>query len=248
MASAPAEPGRRTGRGHADAPQRGRAGPCSPRLPAVRAARHGQDEHGPDSRQGRQLQIAFAGRAGRGVRRLPGHRRGTRPRPDRDRRGFEPWDRRHPEPAREGPLRAQRGALQGLHSGRGTHVDRAGVQRTAQDPGGAAGPRYLRARDDRGAQGTADDNLPVPAVRLPAHTDGDDRRPPRRALHRRERRSLRGGAHPDRQGRDRQPERRGEHTRAGAGSPTGRRCTRTRSAISWTWATTNALWSWSATS
>ena len=47
------------------------------------------------------------------------------------------------------------GSPEGLHRGRGPHVVDAGIERPAEDPGGASGPRRLRAGHHRPAEGAA---------------------------------------------------------------------------------------------
>ena len=107
---------------------------------------------------------------------LRGHRRRHVARRHRDGRRLQPRHRRHPRPARQGRLRAGRRALQGLHHRRGPHAHARGLQRAAQDAGGAAGARRLRARHHRAAQDPRDHPLALPALRLP---------PPAGARHRR---------------------------------------------------------------
>ena len=72
--------------------------------------------------------------------------------PDRDRRRLQPRHRRDPRPAREGQLPADRGALQGLRHRRSPHADQRGLQRAAQDAGGAAAARDLHPGHHRAAQ------------------------------------------------------------------------------------------------
>ena len=57
-----------------------------------------------------------------------------------------------------------------------------GLERLPEDARGAAAEHRLRPRDDRAAQGDADDRRPLPALRLPAPLARADRRggPPRR--------------------------------------------------------------------
>ena len=95
---------------------------------------------------------------------------------DRDGRRLEPLGRRHPRPARAGRLRAGRGPLEGLHPRRGAHAHPRGLERLPEDARGAAAEHRLRPRDDRAAQGDADDRRPLPALRLPAPLARADRR------------------------------------------------------------------------
>src|SRR5439155_1442730 len=85
----------------------------------------------------------------RGVRRGAG--RDARGR-DRDRRGLEPRHRGDPDAPREREVHAGPRALQGLHHRRGSPAHRGGVQRAAEDAGGAATAHRVRARHDRPAR------------------------------------------------------------------------------------------------
>ena len=183
--------GRRTRPDHHDAAQRGRRGFARPRLPLHRPARHRQDQYRAHPRQGRELRGPPRRRAGQRLHLLPRVQRGPRARPDRARRGLQPRDRRGARAARERRLRPQRGQLQGLPRGRGPHAHRRGLQRPAQDPRGAARPRHLRPRHHRAAPHPADDQLALPAFRLPARLAARARR-----AHRRDRRRRGASASP----------------------------------------------------
>ena len=87
-----------------------------------------------------------------GVCRTAQHRRGHVSGRHRDGRRLQPRRRRCARPARQDRLRAGRRALQGLHHRRGPHVVHPGLQRAAQDAGGAARQRGLRAGHHRAAQ------------------------------------------------------------------------------------------------
>ena len=103
------------------------------------------------------------------VRVVPRLPRRPRAGPDRDGRREQPRHRRDPQPARQGGDFARRRRVQGLPHRRSAHADGRGVQRAAQDAGGAAAARRLHPGDDRGAQGAGDDHLALPALRLPPH-------------------------------------------------------------------------------
>ena len=103
-----------------------RLGAHRPRLPLRGAARHRQDEHGEDPRQGAQLRARADARAVRHLRQLPQDHRRLLDGRLRDRRGVEPRHRRDPRPARDGEIRARRGPLQGLHHRRGAHAHGGG--------------------------------------------------------------------------------------------------------------------------
>ena len=55
-------------------------------------------------------------------------------------------------------------------------LSQGGVQRAAQDAGGAAEPCEIHPGDDRAGEGAADDSVALPAVRFPQHPDARDRR------------------------------------------------------------------------
>ena len=72
------------------------------------------------------------------------------------RRGLQPRHRRHARPAVAGRARHP-GPVEGVHRRRGPPADGRRVQRPAQDPRGAAGPRRVRAGHHRPPEGPADD-------------------------------------------------------------------------------------------
>ena len=118
-----------------------------------------------------------AGPHPRAVRRLPvlrlaGPGRAGQHRRHRARRGLARRCRRHPRAARPGVLRAGRVALPGVHRRRGAHDHHAGLQRPAQDRGGAAGAPGVRVRDHRAGQGAAHHPLPHPPLPVPADPAG----------------------------------------------------------------------------
>ncbi len=78
---------------------------------------------------------------------------------------------------RGGQLHPGHGQIPGVHHRRGPHALHRGLQRPAEDPGGAPGPRDLYSGHHRGPQAAAHHSVPVPAVRLPAHRPRGDRRP-----------------------------------------------------------------------
>ena len=84
----------------------------------------------------------------------------------RARRRVEQRRRRHARPPREGRARHAR-AAQGVHRRRGPHAHGRGVERAAEDAGGAARPRRVRAGHHRPAEGAADDPQPHAALRVP---------------------------------------------------------------------------------
>ncbi len=75
-------------------------------------------------------------------------------------------------------LRPGAGQIQDLHHRRGAHALGAGLQRAPEDPRGAAAPREVHLRDDRGAEGAPDHPLPLPALRPQADPARPDRRAP----------------------------------------------------------------------
>ncbi len=175
-----------------------------PRLRLRRAARHRQDEHGQDPRQGAQLHRArrrghpvtgptvtpcgicescraiAASTALDVIEMDAASNRGIDDiRELRDKVGFAPVH----------------GPLEGLHHRRSPHAHQGGLQRPAQDARGAAAARRLRARHDRGAQDPGDHPVALPALRLPPPARAGDRpgaRPHRR--HRAHRHRRRRGA------------------------------------------------------
>ena len=162
------------------AARRGGAGPGGPRLPADRPRGVGK------TTAARILAMALncpnrdaIGRALRRVRELPpGLERIGQSRRGRDRRRQQPRGGRRPRPAGAGHVRGLPGGPpQGLHRGRGPHADPRGLERAAQDPGGAAAGRGLRVRHHRAAEDRrrrGPGHVPAAAIRLPP----DRPRPP----------------------------------------------------------------------
>ena len=160
----------RPGPPRAHAEQRHRDGPPGPRLAADGRARGGQDLDGADHRARAQLHRRGRGgrpdaRAMRHVRSLRLDRRGPPRRRDRDGRGLAHRHRRRARADRGRALPPGLGALQGLHHRRSAHALEAGLQRAAQDARGAAAPRQIRVRDDRGAAPAGNGALALPALR-----------------------------------------------------------------------------------
>ena len=143
----------------------GRSG--GPRLPVQRAPGHRQDLHGPDPGQGPQLHRPAGRRAVRGLPVLCGDHRGHLARCPRARRRLQQRGRRHARPGVPGGPRHP-GPPEGLHRRRGPHALDGGIQRPAEDPGGAARPRRLRAGHHRPAEGAPHHPQPDPALRVPA--------------------------------------------------------------------------------
>ena len=90
---------------------------------------------------------------------------------------------------------------QGLHRGRGPHADPRGLERAAQDPGGAAAGggvrvRHHRAAEDRGHRRAG--ALATTAIRLPADRPRRHPRPPAAGARRRRHRRGRGCPDSDR--------------------------------------------------
>ena len=146
-----------------------------------------------------------------------------------DRRGLQPGRRRCPQPARAGDVRAfRRASLQGLHRRRSAHAYAGGVERPAQDPGGAASPGNVHLRDHRAPAHPAvriAHPLPLPEVRLPAARRGRHRRQAGAGDRQRRRPGLRRSvAHHRAQGRRRNarcafPSRPGSGAHRGCGRP-----------------------------
>ncbi len=106
-------------------------------------------------------------------------RRGPLPRRARDRRRLQQRRRAGARSARQRPLHAGQGPLQDLHHRRGAHALGRGVQRAAQDAGGAARAREVHLRHDRGPQAADHDPFPLPALRPAPHSRAADPRAPR---------------------------------------------------------------------
>ena len=101
-----------------------------------------------------------------GARRaLPGDHGKPARRRDRDGRRLAQRRRRRPPDQRRRALRAGIGPLQGLHHRRSAHALRRGVQRAAEDAGGAAAAREIHVRHDRDPQGAGHGPVALPALR-----------------------------------------------------------------------------------
>ncbi len=83
----------------------------------------------------------------------------------RDGRGLAQRRRRRAPDQRRDALRAGERALQGLHPRRSAHAVGRGVQRAAQDAGGAAAARQVHLRHHRDPQGAGDGAVALPALR-----------------------------------------------------------------------------------
>ena len=148
---------------------RDRAHPAG--LDPHRRARRRQDHHRPHP--GARAQLRAAGRLGdrpdhqdAGARApLPGDHGEPARRRDRDGRRLAQRRRRHPPDQRRGALRAGERALQGLHPRRSAHAVGRGVQRAAEDAGGAAAARQVHLRHHRDPQGAGDGAVALPALR-----------------------------------------------------------------------------------
>ena len=167
----------RPGRDGAHPVQRLRARPHPPGLHADGRARRRQDHHGAHPGAGLQLpdrhgeaDDPHAGARGA----LPGDHREPPRRRDRDGRGQPHRHRRRARDHRFQPLPPGDGAHQDLHHRRGAHALQAGLQRPAEDAGGAAGPREVPVRHDRDREGAGDGALAHPALRpAPGRAAGD---------------------------------------------------------------------------
>ena len=146
------------------------ARPRQPRLPVQRPARLRQDDVGAHPRPLPQLRRRPHRHPVRHVpelrRALAAGRRLARRR--RDRCGEPQRRRRRPRPARARRVRPRARPLQDLHPRRGAHGDAAGVQRPAEDRGGAARAREVHLRDDGAREGHRHHPLPHAPLSLPA--------------------------------------------------------------------------------
>ena len=156
----------RAGVDRAHAAERDRDGSHGARLPLLRHAWRGQDEHGARVRPGAERPEGSRRRR-RGRREHPA-RRGSRR--DRDRRREQPRRRRRARPDLEGGHRAGAQSVPHLHHRRGAHAHHPGLQRAVEDHGGAALAREVHPLHDRAAQGAGDHPEPLPALRLPPHS------------------------------------------------------------------------------
>ena len=133
--------------------------------------------------------------------------RGGKPRRRRARRRVESRRGRRARPARASDVRRLGGAPpQGVHRGRGPHVDPRGLEHAPQDSRGAAASRRVRVRDHGAAEDRAErhaDPVAPAALRLPAHRPARDRRAPEAGARRRRARGggRRPAAHREERGR-----------------------------------------------
>ena len=166
LSTPPVQRRARPGAGGPGPPQRRARRPRGPRLPVQRTPGNGQDLHRPHPGQGPQLRAPHRRRAVRHLRQLPGHRRRHLLRRAGARRRLQ---QRRGERARAGgpgqPGFAR--AHQGVHPRRGPHAHGRRLGRAAQDPGGAARPRGVRAGHHRPPQGAGHHSQPHPALRVP---------------------------------------------------------------------------------
>ena len=159
----------RTGAHHRDTEKTGGRGPHLPRLPFHRHPGHRQDHLRQNSGQGRQLRTPGQRRPllpvpqlrGAGKRQLSG--RAGAGRRLQQRRGPGPC------PAGRGHLRPRQREKAGLHRGRGPHAVHGGLQRFAENSGGAPGPPDVHSGHHGAPQGARHHPFPVPAVFLQAH-------------------------------------------------------------------------------
>ena len=148
----------RPGRDGADARQFFRRQPHPSGLYFHRRARHRQDHDRAHSRPRPQLQPARKNRCAqrrhaRDRRPLPGDHGFAPCRRDRDGRSLPHRRRRRARDHRERPLPAGLGAHQGLYHRRSAHAVEAGLQRAAEDAGGASRARQVPVRHDRDRKG-----------------------------------------------------------------------------------------------
>ena len=203
----------RPGRPGPHPPQRLRPRPRRPRLHAHRRPRRRQDHHRPHHRPRAQLRRPRRHRrpdtrALRHLSGMPRHPRRPPPRRGGDGRRQQQQRRRRPRAARGRALPPGPGALPDHHPGRGAHALDPGLQRAAQDPGGAAARGEVPLRHHRTPQGPGDHPLALPDLPPEARAPGRAARPLRR--HRRQgacRSGARGALH-DRPRRRRQRPRR----------------------------------------
>ena len=165
-------PGTRGPRAHQCAGQR----PRSPCLPVHGYARRGQDHHRPHLRQIAELREGHQCRSLRPVRGLPGHRCRPLYRSAGDRRCLEHRCGRCARSDRERAVHALARQVQGLSDRRSAHAVESGVQRAAEDAGGAAGTRQVPARHHRPAEAAGHRAVALPAVQPQAPGRGTDPR------------------------------------------------------------------------
>ena len=161
--------GRGTGAHHGYPPPSGGRGPYRPRLSLHRHTGYRQDHLRPDTGQGGELPVPGRRRALRPVRGLPG--RGCR-----HHAGYHGAGRRQQQRRGSGPCAAGGGGIYpcraekaGVYHRRGAYALHPGLQRPAEDPGGAAGASDVHSGYHGAAQGTGHHSLPVPALLLQAH-------------------------------------------------------------------------------
>ena len=172
---------RRPGADGSDTHQRVRDGPHRAGLYADRRARRRQDDDGPHSGAGPQLQDRHD--------RPPDHRHAGARRPlrrdhgrppcrrDRDGRRLQQRHRQYPRDHRGGALQARVRALQGLYPRRGAHALGGGLQRVAQDARRAAGACEVHLRDHGDPQGSRHRAVALPAIRSASHRSRPADRP-----------------------------------------------------------------------
>ena len=143
------------------------SGPNCPLLPVHRGSRRGQDQRRAHPGQGPELPRRTHAHALQRVRPLQGDQRGALPRRLRDRRRLEPGHRRGPPDHRERALPARRGTFQSVHHRRGAPGYQGRLQRSSQDPGGAAAVRQVHPCHHRGPPPSGNHPVTLSAVRLP---------------------------------------------------------------------------------
>ena len=177
------------------------------RLSFRRPARRRQDHARAHLRQGDELSRSAGRRAVLPLRILPCDRGGAQPRRDGGGRRQPQHHRRYARTGRRRADPAGRRPLQNLHHRRSPHALQAGVERAAENGGGAARPCEVHLCDHRSPSGPADDHFALPAVRSAADPDPAD--------HGAAAADLRLRASEDQRQRDRRdrPGRRGRHAR-----------------------------------
>ena len=98
--------------------------------------------------------------------------RWNRPRCDRDRRRLKHRCRQHSRTDRALPLRSGAGPLEGVCGGRMPHALHCGIQRAAENIGGATTTGGVCAGHDRPPAGAADHPQPMPALRFSPDSPG----------------------------------------------------------------------------
>ena len=143
-----------------DLGQRGaqRSGP--PRLLVFWRPRPGQDDRGPHLGEVSGLRRGPDRRTLQPLLSVRGDQRGDVGGRRGDRRSEQQLRREHPWAEGAGRVPAPVRAPQDLHHRRGPHADHVGLQRPAQDVGGAPAPRELSVRDHGAPKGPADHLVP----------------------------------------------------------------------------------------